>query len=77
MYQVIPGRPVEKNEQVFKFDKGEKEEAEAYFQKVVAQTAEMKLVPSEILLLKGRRKVARKTFGPVDDVNSYLNVKAS
>lgn len=77
MYQVIPGREVEQNEQKFDFEKGASAEANAYFQKVVTRTQELNMVPSEVILKKGRRTMTRKTFGPVDDVVNYLNVKAS
>jgi hypothetical protein len=77
MYHVIPGQEVERNEQKFDFEKGAGEEAQTYFQKVVEKTESMRMVPAEVLLKKRGRVISRRTFGPIDDVTTHLNVKAS
>ncbi|GAA4841394.1 hypothetical protein [Algivirga pacifica] len=68
MYEVIPGRPVKANEKKFKFEKGADIEAKAFYDKVLASLMENKLSPSEVVLLKGRKAIQSKEFGPVAEL---------
>ena len=66
-YFVIPGIPVNKNENRHDFEKGAQEEAKEFFDKVVKKTKEMGFSPAEVQLIRGKNKVIQKqTFGPVD-----------
>jgi hypothetical protein len=66
-YFVIPGIPVNKNENRHDFDKGAYDEAKAFFEKVAKKTKDLGFSPAEIQLIKGKSKVVEKqVFGPVD-----------
>ena len=66
-YFVIPGIPVNKNENRHDFEKGAYDEAKAFFEKVVAKTKELGFSPAEVQLIKGKSKVIQsQKFGPVE-----------
>ena len=66
-YFVIPGIPVNKNENRHEFEKGEYEEAKAFFDKVVKKTKDLGFSPAEVQLIKGKKSVIQKqTIGAVD-----------
>ncbi len=76
-YFVVPGVPVNRNENVVEFEKGEKEEAKAFFDKVVKRTQDLRFGPVEIHLIKGKRTVIeKKTFGPVESLHDNKQIKA-
>ncbi|MTI33460.1 hypothetical protein [Xanthovirga aplysinae] len=75
LYQIIPGEDVKFKNHRFGFGKGEREQAEAYFSKVVKSTHEFNLNPSEVMLVKGRKKIKSRKFGPVEMLNQKLNLK--
>lgn len=78
MYQVIPGKEVQRKEHRFGFEKGAEQEAKAYFNKVLKSTTDFKMVPSEVLLKKGNVVINRQVFGPVDLVHQqFITQKAS
>lgn len=65
-YFVVPGVPVNKNISRHDFNKGEYEEAKAFFDKVVKKTKDIGFSPAEIQLIKGKKTVIEKTeIGPV------------
>ncbi|MEH0155486.1 hypothetical protein V6R21_15170 [Limibacter armeniacum] len=68
MYHVIPGMPVKPTEKRFSFEKGEKEEAEDFFSKVVTSTNEHRVAPSEVVLFKAGKAFRTETFGPVEEI---------
>lgn len=69
MYHVIPGSPVQRKATRHDFGKGEFQEAKTFYEKVVNKTHEVKLAPTEVHLVKGKKKVVqRKHFGPVKEV---------
>ncbi|BDC99552.1 hypothetical protein [Persicobacter psychrovividus] len=70
MYHVIPAQPVKVMGSKEKFGKGEVEAATAYFQKVLKTTAEKKFMPVEVQLLKGKKVIRAKAFGPVNEIKS-------
>lgn len=76
-YFVIPGAPVQKNENKYGFGKGEQEEAKVFFDKVVKKTQDMGYSPAEIQLIKGRKSVVEtKSLGPVNILQGMpMNVK--
>lgn len=75
IYAFIPGIAVEKQTTRHDFGKGELEPAKAFFEKVVAKNKEMKLVPSEVKLIKGKKKVMmNQPLGPVDQM-SHMHKK--
>ena len=57
MYHVIPGLPVKRNATRHEFGKGAYNEAKSFYEKVVSKTLEVKLAPTEIILLKGKKKI--------------------
>lgn len=77
-YFVVPGVPVNRNENVVEFGKGEKAEAKAFFDKVVKRTQDLRFGPVEIHLIKGNKSVIeKKTFGPVDSLHDNKQIKAN
>jgi hypothetical protein len=69
IYHFIPGLPVNKQTSRQDFGKGEIDSAKALFEKAVAKNKELKLVPSEVKLIKGKSKViAKQPLGPVDQM---------
>jgi hypothetical protein len=68
MYQVIPGLPVNKSDSVHQFEKGHGSQAISFYNNVVKTTAENRIVPAEVYLVKRRRVVAKQQFGPVNEI---------
>jgi len=72
LYHVIPGIPIGKKDQTHSFDKGKGDEARNFYQKVVEATATKNIVPAEVHLIKRRKVVATKQFGPVQDIKVFM-----
>jgi phage-related protein len=71
MYTVIPGLPVNKNETVHAFQKGTTKQALKFYEDVIRSTTEKKIVPAEVKLYKRRKIVAKKHFGPVEEIKKF------
>ena len=70
-YFLIPGTPLNKNENRHDFEKGAYDEAKVFFDKVVAKTKEIGFSPVEVQLIKGKKTVIQsQKFGPVDMLQS-------
>jgi hypothetical protein len=72
MYNVVPGRPVDTNHQVFKFEKGAELEAHEFYNKLISSTQGYKIMPSEISMKKRKKVVKTVAFGPVQDIKSLM-----
>ncbi|GJM60376.1 MULTISPECIES: hypothetical protein [Persicobacter] len=70
MYHVIPGQPVKVMGNKEKFGKGEKDAASAYFKQVLQTTGENKFMPVEVQLVKGKKVIRAKSFGPVQEIKT-------
>ncbi|WP_020526402.1 hypothetical protein [Flexithrix dorotheae] len=70
IYNVVPGLPVSKNVTLHDFEKGASKEATEFYNKVVQNTQEFKVLPSEIHLKKGKRVIMTQTFGPIDEIKT-------
>ncbi len=75
MYQVIPGLPVNKSDSVHDFEKGNGSKAIHFYNNVVKTTANNKIMPAEVLLIKRKKIVATQQFGPVNEIKR-LNLVA-
>jgi hypothetical protein len=74
-YVVVPGVPVNKNENVHVFEKGQYDEAYRFYQQVVKKTEQLGFSPAEILFIKGKKKVVeRREFGPIQDIKDLPTV---
>lgn len=73
MYSVIPGRPLEKYETVYNFEKGETVKAEDFYNKMLVSTEEFKMMPSEVVMRKKNKVVKTQQFGPVKEILSVIN----
>jgi uncharacterized protein YlzI (FlbEa/FlbD family) len=74
MYHVIPGRPIQKFEHKNVFGKGDLESARIFYNSVIKKHMESNFPNTEILLIKGKKRVVHtKHFGPVTMVKS-MNV---
>jgi len=74
-YVVIPGIPVNKNENIHEFKKGEFKEAKSFFESVVKRTEELGFSPAEIQLIRGKKKVIdKKYFGPIEDIKELPTI---
>ena len=75
-YFVIPGLPVNRNENVHHFDKGEYEQAKKFFDNVANKTQQLRFGPVEIHLIKGKKNVIEeKKFGPVDKIQDNKSLE--
>ncbi|GAB3194198.1 hypothetical protein ABID22_000299 [Pontibacter aydingkolensis] len=76
-YHVIPGMPVNKNQQVHAFERGAALEAREFYVKVVSSEMTRTMAPVEVQLrkiyLRGKT-MEQKQFGPVEQLKS-LNAK--
>ncbi len=72
MYNVVPGRPVDTNHKVFKFEKGAEQEAQAFYDKLISSTQGYKIMPSEISMKKRKKVVKTVSFGPVNDIKTLM-----
>lgn len=76
IYHVIPGVPVNSHSDRHQFGKGELTAAKGFYDKVILKTAEMKVAPAEVKLIKGKKKVVdRKHFGPIAELNKLKKKK--
>ncbi len=72
MYHVIPGLPVKRKATRHEFGTGAYDEARTLYEKVVRKTLEVKLAPSEIILIKGKKKILHgRHFGPVKELRQF------
>lgn len=72
MYHVIPGRPIHQNDSVYPFDKGEALKAEDMFRKILIKNRDMKMVPSSVVMKKGKKIVKAEYFGPVQEIKMLM-----
>ena len=70
-YQLVPGRPVNKNQMRHTFEKGASEEALQFFGKVIASDFTKTMAPVEVHLKKRGRVIQRVQFGPVEELKKY------
>lgn len=77
LYQVIPGLPINKNDSIHSFDKGTGKKAVRFYNDVVKSTAANGIVPAEVKLIKRKKTVAIKSFGPVAEIKKFSYSKAS
>lgn len=70
VYHVIPNFPeVQKFSDRQNFGKGEYVKAKLYYDRVVRKNLEISLMPADITLIKGKKKVMEsRDFGPVETV---------
>ena len=74
-YVVLPGVPVNKNENVHKFEKGQYKEAYHFYNQVVKKTEQLGFSPAEILFIKGKSKIVEKReFGPIEEIRHLPTV---
>lgn len=70
-YHVIPGMPVNKNQQTHTFERGAATEAREFYIKVVSSEMTKTMAPVEVQLrkiyLRGKT-IEQKQFGPVDQL---------
>ncbi|GAA4435058.1 hypothetical protein GCM10023188_26720 [Pontibacter saemangeumensis] len=73
-YQIIPGRPVSKNESKHSFGRGESREAKEFYGKVVSSDYTRNLAPAEVHLRRvylRNKTIERTQFGPVEDLRKF------
>lgn len=69
IYHLIPGQKVSAHSEKHQFEKGEYDKARDFYQKVLKKNAEIKLVPAEVKLIRGTKRVKeRMLFGPVEEL---------
>lgn len=71
MYHVIPGVPVQENVTEHAFARGSSKEAIAFYNKVVHMTMQNKIAPTEVKLIKGKKVLQTKQFGPIEDIKKF------
>ncbi|WP_242926453.1 hypothetical protein [Pontibacter vulgaris] len=72
-YQVIPGMPVNKNEQKHAFERGAALQAKEFYTKVVSSDMTKTMAPVEVQLRKiyiGGKTIEQAEFGPVQHLKS-------
>jgi hypothetical protein len=72
LYNFIPGIPVNKNDSIHAFGKGKGNEAKRFFEQVVNKTAQNRIIPAEVQLIKRKKVVANRQFGPVNDIKIFM-----
>jgi len=72
-YFVIPGAPLKRSVNAYHFGKGELSEAKLFFDQAFQKTKELSLVPVELQLIQGNKKlIDEQKLGPVDIVKSAI-----
>lgn len=73
MYSLVPGKPLDKNETIYNFPKGEGKLAEDFYTKMLHSTATYKMMPSEVVLKRKNKVVKATQFGPVKEIQDLTN----
>lgn len=72
MYSVVPGKPLDKFETVYNFEKGESEKANEFYQKMLVSTENFKMMPSEVVMKRKNKIVKTTQFGPVKEIQATI-----
>ncbi len=72
MYSVIPGKPLDKFETVYNFEKGENEKANDFYQKMLLSTENYKMMPSEVVMKRKKKIVKTTQFGPIKEIQATI-----
>ncbi len=70
MYHVVPGRPLEKQETIYNFEKGESHEAEDFYSRTIQSTMDFKVMPSEVHIKRRNKIIRSEIFGPVKELKA-------
>ena len=76
-YQLIPGLPVNKNQQRHTFDKGASQEALNFYGKVIASDLTKAMAPVEVSLKKRGKVIQTVQIGPVEQLQKYKMVSVN
>ncbi|GEO04058.1 hypothetical protein AAE02nite_17220 [Adhaeribacter aerolatus] len=76
-YQLIPGHPVNKNQQRHTFEKGASVEALNFYGKVISSDLTKAMAPVEIALKKRGRVIQKVQIGPVEQLQKYKMVSVN
>lgn len=78
MYHLVPGSPIKKHEHRHAFEKGQLDEASAFYQKVLAKHSKLGFPNTEVQLVKGKKTVLKfKKYGPVDMLKTFKVKKSA
>ncbi|OKL41000.1 hypothetical protein [Pontibacter flavimaris] len=70
-YQVIPGHPVNGNQQKHTFEKGASAEARKFYVKVINSDMTRTMAPVEVHLKRRGRTIEKRNFGPVEELKKF------
>jgi len=70
MYSVIPGKPVDKIETIYNFEKGESAKANEFYQKMLDSTQSFNILPSEVIMKRKDKIVKNTQFGPINEIHA-------
>jgi len=74
-YQIIPGKPVGKNQSKHTFAKGAETEARTFYVKVINSDMTRTMAPVEVHLKRRGRTIEQKAFGPVSALKKLQQKK--
>jgi hypothetical protein len=68
MYNLVPGKPLDKCETIYNFEKGESQKAQEFYDIMLQSTANFKMMPSEVVLKRKNKVIKTTQFGPVKEI---------
>ena len=67
--------PVRKNDSIHAFEKGSSKKALKFYDDVINSAVERRIVPAEVRLIKRKKLIAKRNFGPVDELKKFRIVR--